>query len=75
MKRRKKKEPDYTFIAIKVDDYSVRVDAGINSNLLGSPRLIDNEEKTVHEFETKLEISGLCTDPEDRAGHRFEISM
>lgn len=75
MKRRKKKEPDYTFIAIKVDDYSVRVDAGINSSLLGSSRLIDNEEESVHDFETKLEITGLCNDPVDRAGHRFEISM
>ncbi|WP_369157007.1 hypothetical protein [Candidatus Thiodiazotropha sp. LNASS1] len=75
MKRRKKMEPDYAFIAIKVDNYSVRADAGINSSLLGSPRLIDNEEEPVHEFETKLEITGLCTDPEDRAGHRFEISM
>ncbi|MBT3045012.1 MAG: hypothetical protein KME67_19310, partial [Candidatus Thiodiazotropha sp. (ex Codakia orbicularis)] len=75
MKRRKKKEPGYAFIAIKVDDYSVRADAGINSSLLGSPCLIENEEEPVHEFETKLEISGLCTDPENRAGHRFEIRM
>lgn len=75
MKRRKRTEPDYAFIAIKVDDYSVRADAGINASLLGSPRFFDNEEKPVHEFETKLEIRGLCTNPEDRAGHRFEISM
>lgn len=75
MKRRKKKEPDYAFIAIEVDDYSVRVDAGINSSLLGSPRYIDNEEEPVHEFQTNLEITGLCTAPEDRAGHRFDIHM
>ena len=75
MKRRKRKEPDYALIAIKVDDYSVRADAEINSSLLGSPRFFDNEEEPVHEFETKLEITGLCTDPEDRVGHRFEISM
>lgn len=41
MKRRKRKEPDYAFIAIKVDDYSVRADAGVNTSLLGSPRYID----------------------------------
>ncbi|MCG7911711.1 MAG: hypothetical protein JAY82_18250 [Candidatus Thiodiazotropha taylori] len=63
------------FIAIKVDDYSVRADAGINASLLGSPRFVDNEEEPVHEFETKLEITGLCSEPEDRAGHRFMISM
>ncbi len=75
MKRRKKKEPAYAFITIKVDDYSVRADAGINTSLLGSRRFFDNEEKHVHEFDTKLEITGLCTDPGDRAGHRFEIRV
>lgn len=74
MKRRKKKEPDCAFIAIKVDNYSVRIDAGINTSLLGTPRYID-ENEPVHEFVTKLEITGRCTDPGDRAGHRFEISM
>ncbi|MEW8073658.1 MAG: hypothetical protein AB2826_24880 [Candidatus Thiodiazotropha sp.] len=75
MKCRKKKEPDYTFIAIEVDDYSVRAVAGINTNLLGSPHYIDNVEEPVHEFQTKLEITGLCTDPENRASHRFDIHM
>lgn len=75
MKRRKSKEPDYAFITIKVNDYSIRADAGINASLLGSPLFFENGEKPIHEFETKLEISGLCTDPVDRAGHRFEISM
>ncbi|MEW8049682.1 MAG: hypothetical protein AB2801_09740 [Candidatus Thiodiazotropha endolucinida] len=75
MKRRKKKEPDYAFIAIKVDDYSVRADAGINSSLLGSPRYVDDEEEPVHEFQTHLEVTGHCIDPEDRAGHRFDIHM
>jgi hypothetical protein len=65
----------YAFIAIKVDDYSVRADAGINTSLLGTPRNIDDEEEPVHEFETKLEITGLCTDPADRAGHRFDIHI
>jgi hypothetical protein len=75
MKRRKKKEPDYAIIAIEVEDNSVGADAGINSSLLGSPRFIDDEEETVHEFQTNQEITGLCTDPEDRAGHRFDIHM
>jgi hypothetical protein len=39
--KRRKKEPDYAFIAIEVDDYSVRADAGINASLPGSPRHID----------------------------------
>ncbi len=43
MKRRKRKEPDYAFIAIKVDDYSARADVGINTSLLGSPRFFESE--------------------------------
>lgn len=50
MKRRKKKQVDYAFITIEVDDYSVRCEA------------------VPH-------ISGICTEPEDRAGHRWDITL
>lgn len=32
------KKPNYPYIAIEVDDYSVHADAGINLALLGTPR-------------------------------------
>jgi hypothetical protein len=35
MKRRKKKQAEYAFIAIEVDDFSVRSEAGINYHLHG----------------------------------------
>lgn len=73
-KRRKHTEPEYALIAITVDDYTVHADAGINLSLLGSPRAVD-EDEPVYRFETTLELSGLCTDPEDRAGHRYDITM
>jgi hypothetical protein len=50
MKRRKRKEPDYAFIAIKVDDYSVWANASINTNLRGTPRYIEDEDESVHHF-------------------------
>ncbi len=75
IKHRKRKEPDCAFIAVKVDDYTVKADAGINLNLLGTSRYIKDEDEPIHQFETRLEITGICTDPEDRAGHRFDISM
>ncbi|MET0000061.1 MAG: hypothetical protein ABW125_11740 [Candidatus Thiodiazotropha lotti] len=75
MKRSKTKKTEYAFISIKVTDYSVRSDAGINRQLIGSPRYVDDESEPVHQFDTKLEITGTCIDPDDRAGHRFEINM
>ncbi|MCG8026417.1 MAG: hypothetical protein N0E59_08880 [Candidatus Thiodiazotropha taylori] len=75
MTSRKRKQRSHDFISIKVSDYAVRSDAGINTNLLSQPYDIDDESEHVHRFETKLEITGECIDPGDRSGHRFDINM
>ncbi|MET0010716.1 MAG: hypothetical protein ABW109_22910 [Candidatus Thiodiazotropha sp. 6PLUC4] len=75
MKRRKKKQADYSFIAIEVDDYSVRSEAGINYHLHGSLYPFDHEDEPIYSFESVLHISGVCTDPKDRAGHRYDITL
>ncbi|MEW8560611.1 MAG: hypothetical protein AB2541_00860 [Candidatus Thiodiazotropha sp.] len=75
MKQRKKKQAEYAFIAIEVDDYSVRSEAGINYHLHGSLYPFDHEDEPIHSFETVLHISGVCTDPKDRAGHRYDITL
>ncbi|MCG7980280.1 MAG: hypothetical protein N0E58_19390 [Candidatus Thiodiazotropha endolucinida] len=75
MKKRKKKQSEHTFISIMVDEYSTNVYAGINPKLLGTPHYIQNEDDPAYKFETKLEIKGICTDPLDRSGHRFDITM
>ncbi|RLW53893.1 MAG: hypothetical protein B6D76_09375 [gamma proteobacterium symbiont of Stewartia floridana] len=71
----KKKQPAFAFISVKVSDYSVRSNAGINHQLIGSPRFVGDESEPVHQFETKLEITGICIEPVDRAGHRFQITI
>ncbi|MCG7870498.1 MAG: hypothetical protein JAZ11_00160 [Candidatus Thiodiazotropha lotti] len=75
MKRRKKKQAEYAFISIKVDVYSVRSEAGINYHLHSSLYPFDHEDEPIYSFETVLHISGVCTDPKDRAGHRFDITL
>lgn len=75
MKMRKKKQQDYAFITIKVDDYSVSSVAGINFHLHGPLYPFGHEDEPIYSFETILHISGLCTDPQDRAGHRVDITL
>lgn len=45
MKRRKMKQAEYAFIAIEVDDYSVRSATGINYHLHGSLYPFDHEDE------------------------------
>jgi len=77
MPRRKKKtkEDEHTLLAIEVDDYEVRTDAGINLHLLGSMQDLLDDEDPVYSFNTELEISGICTYPEERAGDRYDVSL
>jgi hypothetical protein len=75
MKRRKQKQAEYAFIGVKVDEYSARAEAGVNFHLHGSFEPFSHEDEPVHSFETVLHISGICTDPEDRTGHRYDITL
>ena len=74
-KSRKRKQPDYSFITIVVDEYSARADAGIHLDLLGTTRYVRNDEEPAYRFETSLVLTGLCSYPEDRIGHRYDISL
>jgi hypothetical protein len=75
MKRRKQKQAEYVFIGVKVDEYSARAEAGVNFHLHGSLYPFDHEDEPIYSFETVLHISGICTDPEDRTGHRYDITL
>jgi hypothetical protein len=75
MPRRKRKEPAYDFLSILVDDFDVRVDAGVNLDLLGTLTRYPDEDAPVYRFETHLELTGLCVDPESRAGDRYDITF
>lgn len=75
MPRRKRKEPAYDFLSVSVVDFDVRVDAGVNLDLLGSLTRYPDEDAPVYRFETYLELTGLCIDPESRAGDRYDITL
>ncbi|MEW8348257.1 MAG: hypothetical protein AB2687_08090 [Candidatus Thiodiazotropha taylori] len=75
MKKSKVKKSKYVSFSIRVNDYSARSDAGINSSLLSHPCDVKDESELVHQFETKLEIIGECIDAGDRSGHHFDINL
>lgn len=73
--RKRNNSPKYTFLTITVDDYKVRITTGPNSQILGSTRYVKDDDEHAIVSNTVLELKGLCTDPEDRAGERYEITL
>lgn len=74
-RRTKKKEPEYAFLAIAIDDYDVSMDARVNLSLRGGSRYLIDEDEPVYTFDTGLDITGICTYPDERAGDRYDISL
>ncbi|MEW8508979.1 MAG: hypothetical protein AB2598_20005 [Candidatus Thiodiazotropha sp.] len=73
--RKKKNTPEHTFLAITIEDYKVTINTGPNSQILGSTRYVKDDEEHAIVSDTVLELTGVCTDPEDRAGEHYEISL
>jgi hypothetical protein len=71
--KKKKATEEYSSLAIKVDDFDARIDASINYEAR-DPRS-QHDDVRVYSFESSLEISGVCTYPEDRAGMEFFITV
>ncbi|MGD9170022.1 MAG: hypothetical protein PVI97_08180 [Candidatus Thiodiazotropha sp.] len=53
----------------------MRTEAGINYHLHGSLYPFDHEDKPIYSFETMLHISGICTEPDEHTGHRYDITL
>ena len=65
----------YTLLSINVDSFNVRSSASQNIDLLTRDTGLSREDDLALEFETRLEILGTCTYPEERATDRYEISI
>lgn len=76
MKKKKKDAKDeITLISIKVGSFDVRSEAAINLNLMGNNTLFSRDEDTAFEHVTSLQISGKCTDPANRLGDEYKITI
>lgn len=75
-KVRRKAEPVYTHLAIRLDRYDVEAGVGV-SYLLERPDLAfrDADDDPVFEHVTQLELAGSASYPPERAGERFELTV
>ena len=72
IKSKKSADPEYSFISAKVISHRAAVDASINYEVLDKKRLPGTALDTkVYNFDTRLEIEGLCTSPEEDVGMAF----
>jgi hypothetical protein len=73
MARAKKPVEEYSFISIKIQNHTARVGASINHR--AKDKRYRHDGLRVYEFDSSLEIAGLCTYPEDRLWERFFITV
>jgi hypothetical protein len=71
----RKPAEEHTFIAVRVESYDVSAGAGINPNPLGISAKNIRREDSVFQSTAQLEMRGVCTDPKERTGHRFQITV
>ena len=74
-KRKKKKEEEYSFLSIAVENYEISCDTSINLSLRQERPMFYNEDDLAYEFITSLDISGTCISPSDRKGDRIELKI
>jgi len=76
IKRRKKPEDEHTFLAVRVVDYDVSVDAGVNSAVY-APQYAWNldDDDPLYRVKTRLTVYGTSTYPDERAGHPYELTV
>jgi hypothetical protein len=74
-KKPKRSDDEHTFLAIRVERYEVSTDASLNLDLKTSHPLFARDDDPVYTFVTSLEISGVSTYPESRAGERYEVRV
>jgi len=73
MARAKKPVEEYSLLSIKVRNHKTRVGASINHR--AKDKRCQHDGLRVYQFDSSLEIAGLCTYPEERAGEGFSITV
>jgi hypothetical protein len=73
MARTKKQVEEYSLISIRVQNHKARVGASINHR--ANDKRYRHDGLRVYQFDSSLEIAGLCTYPEERAGEGYSITV
>lgn len=75
-KRSEKSTDEHTHLSLRIEDHRVRAKAGI-SLYAHNPQYAwrDTQDEPLYQFETHLKLSTICTDPGNRAGDRYLVSI
>lgn len=74
-RKTKRRVPEYTSIAVRVDAYDVKAEASLNISLkLNDPRFTRDDE-LVFTHTTSLELNGVALFPSEYAGNPFRITL
>ena len=73
MVRRKKAVEEYSLVSIRLQNYKARVGASINHR--ARDKRYQHDELRVYQFDSYLEIDGVCTYPENREGDKYQITV
>ena len=75
MAKRKSKNvtPEYSLLAIKISSYTAAIDASVNYEVRDRHHYRDDAK--VYSFESRLEIEGVCTYPEERELGVYSITV
>ena len=69
----KKPVEEYSFISIKIQNHKARVGASINHS--AKDKRYRHDGLRVYQFDSYLEIAGICTYPEERSGERYVLTV
>lgn len=72
-RKRSTPQPVYTHLAITIDSFSIRIDAGINYELHDLRHAVSATKLYSHS--THIEVMGRCHYPEERADQEYRIDI
>lgn len=72
-RKNKKKIEEYSFLAIEISGFNTAIDIAINYEVKKSHNC--DVDTKVYSFDSRLEIKGICSYPEDRQGAEYSITV
>lgn len=71
--RSKKPQDTYTLLGARITHYEMRVTAGLNADLKLADRRVATPQAPLYTYITTLQIEGMCTYPDERAGEQYDL--
>lgn len=75
LRRKKKPEEVYEFLAIKVEDYDLSTSIGVNHVAYDARYGMFDEDDPLYPIAMTVKLFGTCIDPPKRAGDKYEVEL